>query len=520
MRRSKLSRWLIAGVGVFALACLPGSNRGAWAADRAESKERTKEAASSGIDWDKAKAIHQKSEQGEKLTDEEQAYLQKAKDAMARGDGPGQRGPANVKPEDIERAKALKQKMDNGEKLSDDEKAFLEKIRAAMTGERDGGERKKPDTEKPAGKSDIDWEKAKALHQRASNGEKLTEEEQAYYEKAKAALQRGEGPGKRGGEGGERPKEGERPKGRQQPAAPPAARESTGMIPLPQLGEEKYKGFEGGLYGGGKNDPPAAHAKAGIDAAARIKPLDADGKPSATGKIVLLSIGMSNTTQEFSRFKQIADADSEKSPNLVVVDGAQGGRAADDWVDASMPTYQAAEQRMSAQKVTPKQVQIIWIKQALKMPSRLGEFPEHAKALQSDIEKILRAAKSRYPNVQIAYLSNRIYAGYASSGLNPEPFAYESAFADRWVIEKQIAGDASLNHDPAKGEVKSPIVLWGPYLWSDGTKGRKADELVYTREDLGPDGTHPSDKGRQKVAEQLLKFFKTDATAKTWFAKQ
>jgi lysophospholipase L1-like esterase len=40
---------------------------------------------------------------------------------------------------------------------------------------------------------------------------------------------------------------------------------------------------------------------------------------------------------------------------------------------------------------------------------------------------------------------------------------------------------------------------------------------VWKPEDLGPDGTHPSDSGRRKVAELLLRFVKADPTAKMWF---
>ena len=54
---------------------------------------------------------------------------------------------------------------------------------------------------------------------------------------------------------------------------------------------------------------------------------------SADGKIGLLSVGMSNTTQEYSRFKQIADADPAKSRQVVIVDGAQGGETAMRWAD-------------------------------------------------------------------------------------------------------------------------------------------------------------------------------------------
>ena len=40
------------------------------------------------------------------------------------------------------------------------------------------------------------------------------------------------------------------------------------------------------------------------------------------------------------------------------------------------------------------------------------------------------------------------------------------------------------------------------------------------RTDLVADGVHPSPGGRQKVAEMLLGFFKTDPLAATWFVKK
>jgi hypothetical protein len=100
------------------------------------------------------------------------------------------------------------------------------------------------------------------------------------------------------------------------------------------------------------------------------------------------------------------------------------------------------------------------------------------------------------------------------------PYAYESAFVVRWLIEDQIKGKPSLNYDPEKGTVKSPLPLWGPYLWADGEKGRKIDDLIWKPEDLAGDGTHPSDSGRRKVAELLLDFVKTDPTAKLWFCSE
>jgi lysophospholipase L1-like esterase len=59
---------------------------------------------------------------------------------------------------------------------------------------------------------------------------------------------------------------------------------------------------------------------------------------------------------------------------------------------------------------------------------------------------------------------------------------------------------------------------WGPYLWTDGEKGRK-DGFVYLRADVGIDGLHPSASGQQKIANMLLTFFKSDPAAKPWFLK-
>ncbi|HXX92905.1 MAG TPA: hypothetical protein VEN81_04680, partial [Planctomycetota bacterium] len=234
------------------------------------------------------------------------------------------------------------------------------------------------------------------------------------------------------------------------------------------------------------------------------------------GKIVLISVGMSNTTQEFSRFMQLAGA--KRGGAFVIVDGAQGGQAAIQWDTAEARPWGEVERRLQASGVTAPQVQVVWIKQALIQQGQHGEFPAHARKLQEELSKIVRLAKSKYPNLRLAYLSSRIYAGYAKTPLNPEPYAYEGAFSVRWLIQDQLKGSKDLNADPARGEVKAPVLLWGPYLWGDGTNARKCDGLVWNEADLAKDGTHPSDSGREKVGQMLLKFFKGEPTAQGWFA--
>jgi len=233
---------------------------------------------------------------------------------------------------------------------------------------------------------------------------------------------------------------------------------------------------------------------------------------------------MSNTSQEFSEFKQVADSDPEKSAALVIVNGAQGGQDASRWAapepgprGARPDVWAVLDQRLRSTGVTAQQVQVVWIKQALARPDRFGAFPDHARKMQADLVTALNRLKKRFPNLRIAYVSSRIYAGYARSALNPEPYAYEGAFTVRWLVQDQIKGDADLNYDPERGEVTAPLLLWGPYLWGDGVTPRKHDGLVWQRKDLADDGTHPSMSGRRKVASLLLSFFKTDPSARPWF---
>jgi hypothetical protein len=296
-----------------------------------------------------------------------------------------------------------------------------------------------------------------------------------------------------------------------------AGKSSVGLKPLTEMtAQDKYQEEDGGLYGGGENEPPKLHQAAARKETSKIELVDTAGRPSPTGKIVLISISMSNATQEFSRFKQIADADPRKSPLVTIVDCAQGGQAMAQWSDPQARAWAEAERRIASANVTPKQVQVAWIK--LANPGPTGKLSEHGKKLQRDTIAVLQIAKTRFPNLRIAYLGSRIYGGYATTRLNPEPYAYETAFVVRWMIQDQIKGASSLNYDPAHGAVKSPLLLWGPYFWGDGLIPRKSDKLVWERADFGGDGTHPSASGRQKVAGMLLSFFTTDANAKTWFA--
>src|SRR5215468_10653445 len=92
---------------------------------------------------------------------------------------------------------------------------------------------------------------------------------------------------------------------------------STGIVPLTDMGNRRYRGYRGGLYPGGVNHPSAKYLKKGMTASKQVRPI--------RGKIVLLSIGMSNASAEFSAFKRASESDDLVNPKVVIVDGAQDG---------------------------------------------------------------------------------------------------------------------------------------------------------------------------------------------------
>lgn len=302
--------------------------------------------------------------------------------------------------------------------------------------------------------------------------------------------------------------------GRAAPAAD-CSKTELGRIPLSQPGEWAYLGQGGGLYPGGAMEPPPPQAALAAQAAAVVQPRAADGQPDPDGQMVLLSIGMSNATQEYQRFMALAAAASGLHPRLKLVDGAQGGQTAAVIRDPAANFWQVVQQRLSQAGAAAGQVQAVWLKEANARPTQ--PFPSHAQALTDDLAAIVVLLKERFPNLQLVYLSSRIYAGYASSNLNPEPYAYESGFSVRWLIERQLSGAPELNADPSRGPVRSPVLLWGPYLWADGLRPRAEDGLTWACADFAEDGTHPADSGRAKVAGLLLNFFRESPSSRPWF---
>lgn len=294
---------------------------------------------------------------------------------------------------------------------------------------------------------------------------------------------------------------------------------STGFPPLDDPAIRTYLGqYPTGLYDG-TNDRPASHDPL----APTVEPLDANGSPSPGGNCVLLSVGMSNTTQEFARFMTLAAGDPEvNTRHLVIIDGASGGQTADLWDSPADANYGRVANILSSAGLTEAQVQVGWVKLANPGPTvSLPDPNADAFRLLGQLGNVVRAMKVRYPNLRQVYLTSRIYAGFATTTLNPEPYAYETGYAVKWLVQAQIDQVDGGGVDIRAGDLDpgsvAPWLSWGPYVWADGFTPRSSDGLYWTCDDLVTDGTHPSNSGRQKVANLLLVFLKTDPVSREWF---
>ena len=284
----------------------------------------------------------------------------------------------------------------------------------------------------------------------------------------------------------------------------------TGFTPLIDMsGTQTYKGQEGGLYDNGSNSVPSGLYQKVLEAASQIQPVN--------GKIGLISVGMSNVSQEFIDFQSKAEVDPEVSAAVVTVNGAQSGQSADKWVtpDPGTNPWSVLASRISSSGLSNGQVQAVWLKQANRGTIETPGL-EDALEMKSNLAYIVKKLRTDYPAIKVIYVSSRIYAGYVGSAHSSiEPLAYESGFAFRWLIQDQM-GVANAAGTGEVDYVNAPVIVWGPYLWADDNIPR-SDGLIWKCEDFEDDGGHPGPGAEAKVAQMLLNFFKTSPMAASWF---
>jgi hypothetical protein len=324
-------------------------------------------------------------------------------------------------------------------------------------------------------------------------------------------------------------------------------------LALMDMGTSTYKSFEGGLYENGTNEIPADHLADGTTVAAAVQRLDTSGNPSATGKIAFVSIGQSNPSAEFVNFVTAARRNPKVSTAIAFANGAAAGATSCQWAAAygSPPCspntanqYDRVRDKVLASAgLTEAQVQVVWIETANRQPAATGHpalcdpttagcnntVQTEALRAEQELGQTLQAVKLRYPNIREAFLSSRIFGGYSTGPVSPEPYAFEYGLSAKWVIQAQVDQIRTGVIDPVAGDLSygmAPWVAWSGYLWANGANSR-SDALTWCDGQAGPpcngevdflsDGEHEVGVGLTKTTNLLMNFFTTSPVSTPWF---
>lgn len=295
--------------------------------------------------------------------------------------------------------------------------------------------------------------------------------------------------------------------------------DNTGLIPITDLGIDKYRGVMGGLYPGGSNTRPPAYLTKCIEHVQAIEPLDHEGEYSDDGRIVMLGIGASNPGSEFQRFKEIAEVFEPLNDDLAILNVSEPSVGIQEMYNVSEDYWEHVEDILSSNDLTAEQVQIIWIEEE---NTETGDtaFPAAAVSLVNDYLNLLQTIKILFPNTQICYLTARAYSGYAVPDAGTDnglmfPRDYMNGWALKWFIENVINNE--LGYDYSDPDAEIPLVTWGSYHWTDGSTPREDGLFLDCELDVGADGLHLTGAGEYKMGMQMFNYFSTDTTAKYWF---
>jgi len=299
-------------------------------------------------------------------------------------------------------------------------------------------------------------------------------------------------------------------------AAPPA--DLSSLVPLNSLGEQKYQGFVGGLYPDGRNEPTGPIAAALDRMSREIRPLDAAGKPSDSGKVVVAGIGASVCRQIFAELEKQAPMTIGISPTVVFANCALGGQDVNKIADPSGRYWNQSEATLTARGLTPAQVQVVWY-QSDDLRDAGDDFPGRPERLKENLVQQMQLIKQHFPNARICYHSARHTTAYMPEGegrsKHAEPRPYHVGWAVKWLLEDQFRGREELQFEGPSA--RAPLVAWSSYFWTAGDQIRH-DGYRWTSDDVVKDGVHLSPSAQTRVAKELLDFFAKDSYTKTWYA--
>ena len=305
--------------------------------------------------------------------------------------------------------------------------------------------------------------------------------------------------------------------------------DSTGLIPLTDMGNTYYNGVQGGLYKGGMNILNGPHKKKGVNISKNMKPLDTLGNIDyVNGEVLFLGLGASVASNLFNAYVDTVKAhDNEGMSACVTVRGMfTAGKDLDDMIDTINPGFWLAlNERMVLKDDSYEQVQVLWILQQSDSDTS-NDFTTYYNSVMSKYITLMQVLKDSFPNLKQVYLSGIHYTGYMYPehkryDAYGEPKGYWANLVIKQLIQKQISGDPALAYQGPN--IKSAWIGWGPYFWADGINPRTYDGLSWSCDQYRTDSTGAgfhlidSSYGFGIEASMVKNFMETNPVSSVWY---
>ena len=294
---------------------------------------------------------------------------------------------------------------------------------------------------------------------------------------------------------------------------------SGSFVPLEDLGSSMFMSYQGGQYPAGSNIRPSLQLSRALTQANAIVPLNLSGNiDQSNGKVVMIGVGASNPRAEFTAFKQLCDTFQCLNNKLKIINTCKGGTGIQKMNYDTAAYWSLAADTLLSYGLSSLQVQVIWIEQE-HTGSTNTVFPSSPLQLVNEYKKLLEVILIKYPNVKIAYINSRAYAGYSDNTSGPglsHPRDYYNSWAIKWLIENQINNVSGFNY--ISPNINIPFVDWATNSWANGNIPKQDGFFWDCVNDFGAaDGLHLSTIGEKKVGLRLFNYFSKDTTSKIWF---
>jgi hypothetical protein len=279
-----------------------------------------------------------------------------------------------------------------------------------------------------------------------------------------------------------------------------------GLIASTDLAGGTYTDPQGGVHPGGLYDTGLNTRPPEIDA---VRPT----VTKVSNVIGVATLGGSTIARIGDSLLAAVKRDPLKNRFIKTANGGIGGKRMDAWADPTSTAWADFAAALKSAGIKPNQLRVVLVMdiESAGLGTFEGEVAQNATWMDSTVSNI----RTKYPSVQIVYLTSHHYLGY--SGLAPiqEPIAYWNAWSVQRVVRRR-AGTAN------------PWTVVGAYVWGNGLGSDRivggipgrSDGLELACADFEAVGTnsgvHVSPTGAVKATSDFMAFLHNDAST-IWY---